>query len=458
MVAFAMFHRGAQWVTASDLDDDLEALLGATQPKPYGMRKPLSEADRIVGRFFSVQCAKAIREEETLRTYEFLHATFGEYLVARFTWRILNDLHASEASRYHRVSGAQPDDSHLHALLSLTPLTSSNSVIDFLIELAGTSDERDSLLKLTSAILALAQHGRPRTTEAYQPVVRTVPARHAIYSLNLVIVAAILGRGAQSKELGIPDWSTQATFWKAQLSPSDWRTLFSSVNVRWSNESSVSITIGSMLPDKVEFTSLHSRVTLREAALDAHFTGDASINKFKYAFEALPEGRFDVEYARALIELFASPVAPTVRATRYLHWASLFPDLVLDALRRDITVDAATLAKLADTEMGASSAFVIQILDRVGRGGDDNELLTIFRSLAGRRLRGTNYGLALFDAWLRLYESGFMPGQAITEIVNLASAVDLVQIEAARPDLIKRLDLVLTEAGITGDNPDATAT
>ncbi|NKE62036.1 hypothetical protein FXN61_36905 [Lentzea sp. PSKA42] len=145
VVAFAMFRRGAQWITASDLDDDLQALLGATQPKPYGMRKPLSDADRIVGRFFFVQCAKAIREEETLRTYEFLHATFGEYLVVRFTWRILNDLHVSESSRYHRVSGAQPDDSHLHALLSLTPLTSSNSVIDFLITRGGDVRERGSV-------------------------------------------------------------------------------------------------------------------------------------------------------------------------------------------------------------------------------------------------------------------------------------------------------------------------
>lgn len=130
---------------------------------------------------------------------------------------------------------------------------------------------------------------------------------------------------------------------------------------------------------------------------------------------------------------------------------------MLDALRRDITVDAVTLAKLADTDVGASSAFFVQILDSVGRGGDDNELLKVMKTLGGRELRGTNYDIAFFDAWLRLYEAGFMPGQAIVELINLAAAVDLTQIEAVCPDLIKRLDFVLTEAGITGDDADRTS-
>lgn len=55
--------------------------------------------------------------------------------------------------------------------------------------------------------------------------------------------------------------------------------------------------------------------------------------------------------------------------------------------------------------MGASSAFFVQILDRVGRGGDDNELLKIMKTLEGRELRGTNYDITFFDAWLRLYEA-----------------------------------------------------
>lgn len=117
-------------------------------------------------------------------------------------------------------------------------------------------------------------------------------------------------------------------------------------------------------------------------------------------------------------------------------------------MRRDVTVDAFTLSRLAETAVGASSAFVVQILDRLGRGGDDIFLLHVLKALDSRESRATGYDIALIDAWLRMYEAGHMPSQAIIEIVNLAAAVDLVQIEGIRPDLIKRLDFVLTEAGI----------
>lgn len=82
LVAFAMLNRRRQWVTASELGDDLDALLGRLAAESR-FRGPLGHGDIALGRFFFIQRAQAVQDGHRLATYEFLHATFGEYLAVR---------------------------------------------------------------------------------------------------------------------------------------------------------------------------------------------------------------------------------------------------------------------------------------------------------------------------------------------------------------------------------------
>src|SRR5213078_1803042 len=110
VVAFAMFNRGRQWIEERELDRDLAALLGS--------------AETVLGRFFFMQRAQATRDGAQLASYEFLHATFGEYLVARLVHRVVRDLAAQERAAAHAVLGAGGgQDGLLYALLSFAPLT-----------------------------------------------------------------------------------------------------------------------------------------------------------------------------------------------------------------------------------------------------------------------------------------------------------------------------------------------
>src|SRR6266704_1386354 len=92
LISFGMINRHRQWVTEAELDSDLAALLGRRPETLTGFRAPLTAAGIAVGRFFFVQRAQAIRDGSRLQTYEFLHATFGEYLAARLTGQLAADL------------------------------------------------------------------------------------------------------------------------------------------------------------------------------------------------------------------------------------------------------------------------------------------------------------------------------------------------------------------------------
>jgi transposase len=89
VAAFAMFNRGRQWVTDDELSADLAALLGtSTTPRSArGFHAPPTAAQLVIGRFFFIHQAQAIRNDALLTSCEFLHATFGEFLVARLITR-----------------------------------------------------------------------------------------------------------------------------------------------------------------------------------------------------------------------------------------------------------------------------------------------------------------------------------------------------------------------------------
>ncbi|GGN07381.1 hypothetical protein GCM10011609_53600 [Lentzea pudingi] len=342
-------------------------------------------------------------------------------VVARSVWCALLDLH-----------GSRSDDS-LYALLSWTPLSSSAEVLALLAERAVESADRADLGESVGKVFA--RH----------PTRCSVPRRHAVYSLNLVLLHVVLTPLCSSRDIGVGDWPRLTAFWKSQLSDVEWSALVDTLHVRWSGTSAV---LGIGVPATVECGGAAGRISLREAARDARFTGDPVANEFLRAFEALPDDRYDVDYAQALVQLAASPVDPAERAAHYLRWAGRYPDLVLDRLRRDVTVSVETLRELAGTELAASSVFVVQLCDRIGRGGPDADLLDV---VDGLRLPRVDDGceIALLDAWLRLHEQGYRhPSHRRVDLAAVLRSVDFEMIERLRPDLVYRCGTVAHEIGL----------
>jgi hypothetical protein len=227
VVAFAMLNRNRQWVREIELDADLKALL----PESFGqvtsgIRAPLTAAEIVLGRFFFVHEARATRDMARLRSYEFLHATFGEYLIARLMAKELAAM--AQLAQVVGVQGrsAQPTDAFLHALLSFSPLTIRGTAISFLRELLEDSSEEDrdvlrnQLLDLFRGALNVR---RESLFTDYQPAGRSVPARHAAYAANLLLLVVLVGRQVTGSEMFqvedvVKPWRDLALLWRSQLS------------------------------------------------------------------------------------------------------------------------------------------------------------------------------------------------------------------------------------------------
>ncbi|EOD65395.1 hypothetical protein H480_26867 [Amycolatopsis vancoresmycina DSM 44592] len=207
VAAFAMFNRGRQWVTAAELDADLAAL-------------PVGEASArvVISSFYFIHTAQARKDEHLrLRTYEFMHPTFGEYLIARLTVRELLAL----------AEGRRDNDDFFHALLSFASLTDRKTVPAFIgsivAELAAPRFRPvyDTLLTLFRAALL----PRDSTLSGYRPDRVLVPARCARYSANLCLLLVTGPPFEVTTDQLFPDvehpvreWTKTATLWAAQLS------------------------------------------------------------------------------------------------------------------------------------------------------------------------------------------------------------------------------------------------
>lgn len=248
VVAIAMFSRSRQWISDAELDADLPALLGPTgsHGDPSGFRAPLSAAQVVVGRFYFIHEAQATRDSIRVHTYEFLHATFGEYLIARLVTRELEDLAAAAQLAAARTRPEPVDDSFLHALLSHMPLTKRGSIVSFAAERIRALPQPhrhqllDVLLKLFGSALGPRQDSRYRD---YVPVPVTVPARYAAYSANLVILA-VLAAGELAGSSLFPeardpatDWRNLALLWRSQLPRDGWEGLIGTLALdrTWQN-------------------------------------------------------------------------------------------------------------------------------------------------------------------------------------------------------------------------------
>ncbi|OKH99091.1 hypothetical protein A6A06_26260 [Streptomyces sp. CB02923] len=234
VTAFAMLNRNRQWITEAELTADLEVLLPQrTGPvRPADLRAALTPGQVVVGRFFFIHRAEATRDGVRLRSFEFLHSTFGEFLVARLVLRELQDLVGAARAGVSRARPAAPDDAFLHALLSCEALSVRAATLAFLGQALGRlpAEQRTTLRPLLlqlfqSALLARQEH----TFDGYRPASLPVPARHAVWAGNLLLLLVLLGGAVQGRELfpeGEPahHWNRLMTLLKSQLTAEGWDT------------------------------------------------------------------------------------------------------------------------------------------------------------------------------------------------------------------------------------------
>ncbi|WP_326724151.1 MULTISPECIES: AAA family ATPase [unclassified Streptomyces] len=234
VTAFGMFNRRRQWVTEEELEADLRTLL-PQQPSPStGLRAALSGAQTTIGRFFFIHRAEAFRDDLRLRSYEFLHATLGEFLVARLVARELQDLMASERAEIHRARRSRTDDSFLYALLSFAACAGRGPVVIFLVEALRPlpPQDREGLRQLLLKLFRESLDERSVSSYAsYLPRVRPAPAAPAFYRANLLLLLLVVADEVSGRELfptaqdPVGAWRETMLLLESQLHMEDWRAL-----------------------------------------------------------------------------------------------------------------------------------------------------------------------------------------------------------------------------------------
>ncbi|GAA2300781.1 hypothetical protein GCM10010431_19690 [Streptomyces kunmingensis] len=227
LVAFAMVNRRRQWVSASELTDDLTALLGRQAAGTSGFRTPMDPGEVALGRFFFVQRAQSIRDGQTLSTYEFLHATFGEYLVIRLALRLLTDTLTPRPSL--SLGESRIDDDLAYALLSYASLA-TRQMLRFARGLVRPMDatERE---RLAARLVRVLHEHESRTADqhlAYCPKAIRTASRHGIYGSNLVLMIVVLTGRTTAAELfperadPVGSWHRRCMLWRSSMDEQHW--------------------------------------------------------------------------------------------------------------------------------------------------------------------------------------------------------------------------------------------
>ncbi|WP_439657513.1 NACHT domain-containing protein [Lentzea sp. HUAS TT2] len=236
VVAFGMFTRSAQWVTDAKVAEDLTALgitRSAGQVVTPAHQRLAGEAKDALGRFFYIHRARTMLEGEDLGTYEFLHATFGEFFVARLTWRCLTELVEQVRTEKARMFSGhrRVDDTQLRTFLSWALLSTRTTTLDFLSEMArhvSVAELRDIREALLIAFRNVHEPAVNSVYQAYRPLERTQTARIATYSANLLLLLMTVAEEVSSAELfpGVAyhadEWTRSVHLWMSQLRRGEW--------------------------------------------------------------------------------------------------------------------------------------------------------------------------------------------------------------------------------------------
>ncbi|WP_434599221.1 NACHT domain-containing protein [Streptomyces sp. A5-4] len=237
LISFGMLNRRRQWITSAELELDLVALLGRSEPATTDFRARLGPAEIALGRFFFVQRAQALRDDQRLATYEFLHATFGEYLAARLAVQLLEGLLDQRPAL--TLSRVGVDDDLLYVLLSYAPL-SSRQMLRFVgarIRLIAPQDRR-RLGELLVTVMADHRNRTEHRFAEYRPSVRATSSRHGLYGANLMMLTLLVTGGVKASEV-FPEetnpaqiWHRRVLLWRAAFTEPEWTDFAMALSIR----------------------------------------------------------------------------------------------------------------------------------------------------------------------------------------------------------------------------------
>lgn len=224
VAAFAMFNRGQQFVTEHDIERDLTALSpeeGDVRRAEFG--EPVTRAGQTVAAFFFIHIAQADEHEASRarRSYEFLHATFGEYLVAEYALMILREIGNDWTKLQQRLFSSNVDDQLLRALLAHQPLFKRQPVVEFLQDLIGRLGAERIVLRNAAVDLLCAARDRRgfEQVKAYDPTSFDSVRRAAAYTSNLATLAIIASEdGLRISDLpSAAKWRSAVYLWRSGL-------------------------------------------------------------------------------------------------------------------------------------------------------------------------------------------------------------------------------------------------
>ncbi|MET9520495.1 hypothetical protein [Streptomyces sp. NPDC002994] len=237
LISFGMLNRHRQWITTGELEQDLTALLGCPDSPQAGFRAPLDQAEIALGRFFFVQRAQALRDDQRLATYEFLHATFGEYLAARLAVQLLHGLLDQRPAL--SLGRAGVDDDLLYVLLSYAPL-SSRQMLRFVGARIGriAPQERERLGELLVTVMADHRNRIEHRFAEYRPTVRATSSRHGLYGANLMVLTVLVTGGVKASEVfpryinPVGTWHRYVLLWRSAFTEPQWTDFALALSIR----------------------------------------------------------------------------------------------------------------------------------------------------------------------------------------------------------------------------------
>jgi hypothetical protein len=371
--------------------------------------------------------------DEVARSYEFLHSTFGEFLVARLTTRALRHLAAMrEVLRQGMTPGAgQLDDGFLYATLSFSCLADRVPIMDFLRELLGQipGDERARCQELLAELLAGSLYPHPnRSFHDYEPARYPVPRRLAAYSANLVLLLVLLtGTITASQLFGTEDAATRLReygyLWRGMFTSTEWRGITDAIRARVNRDNGlvdIELTAedGSPISPADSIVVSPSVPEHQATEYDVLLTAgdpisfDASIRPNVLAGRVFRDAAFTPSWHASMLLLQA---VPFIRATgddirRESDGALTLPGYLLAQL--DFTKDAASRERVAlyqhslDT-MASFPDIVRQLLLRLREDAGRFDPATVIGLLraAARAEPDELYIMLINELWWRLDDS-----------------------------------------------------
>jgi hypothetical protein len=256
VAAMSMFNRRTLHILRDELDGDIE-YFGLEREVPDGFGAPLSQAELLLGGFFFVHESRARMHTEEIENtnagenasaFEFLHATFGEFLTADF---ILSTLLSQATSLSMLGERSELRGEYEHKLapgglpkewfvaLMYTPLYTRPVILEMIREwtahlLAHRKFEMEKFVaaldKLVGAQLRLLLEGntapKEMTSEGMTPY-ESLPllGHYAVYSLNLVLMRTVVSEvpycfdepSMARHEGGARPWDQLTHLWRSWL-------------------------------------------------------------------------------------------------------------------------------------------------------------------------------------------------------------------------------------------------